>query len=347
VTTYSYTARGQKLAEVKANGNTVDYGYHLDGLLARQVEAKANGTVVAEHTIGYDPNGNRVTDVARTMNADNHAAYQDRTYAYTFDPRDRIATVVKTDTSSGSTLSTETYLHDAANNVISQTLQGVTTTFGYDRNRLLTATAAGQTAAYNYDPFGRLDTVTAAGTVLERYRYDGFDRIAEHTKKTGSGATETTAYSYDPLDRTTSRTGNAGSTGAKTTDFAYLGLSGEVLSEEIAGQVQKSYQYSPWGQRLSQIKHNTDGTEEDGFYGYNPHTDVEVLTDPAGDTTATYGYTAYGNNDSAEFTGADKPNPQEPGAEPYNVYRGRARRRPAYEAEGRALAYPRRHCGSG
>jgi RHS repeat-associated protein len=326
VTTYSYTARGQRLLEVKANGNTVDYGYYLDGLLAHQVETKANGTVVAEHTIGYDPNGNRVQDVARTMNADNHAAHHDRTYDYSYDPRDRIATVVKSDTSSGSTLSTETYLHDAASNVISQTLQGVTTTFGHDRNRLLTATTGGQTAAYNYDPFGRLNTVTAAGQVLERYVYDGFDRIAEHTKTTVTATTETTSYTYDPLDRTTSRTDNSGSAGEETTDFAYLGLSGEVLSEEIAGEVQKSYQYSPWGQRLSQITHNTDGTEQDGYYGYNPHTDVETLTDTTGDTVATYGYTAYGTNDEAEFTGIDAPDPQNPDAEPYNVYRYNAKR---------------------
>ncbi|EGK14134.1 hypothetical protein HMPREF9374_0393 [Desmospora sp. 8437] len=53
-------------------------------------------------------------------------------------------------------------------------------------------------------------------------------------------------------------------------------------------------QYSPWGERLSMVKHKSDGTEEDSFYGYNPHTDVEVLTDEKGDTRATCGYTAYG-----------------------------------------------------
>jgi RHS repeat-associated protein len=81
-----------------------------------------------------------------------------------------------------------------------------------------------------------------------------------------------------------------------------------------------------WGQRLSQVKFNTDGTEEEGFYGYNPHTDVETLTDDTGDTTATYGYTAYGQNDTDEFTGVDAPEAQQPGAEPYNVYRCNAKR---------------------
>ncbi|MYQ35239.1 hypothetical protein, partial [Streptomyces sp. SID4956] len=109
-------------------------------------------------------------------------------------------------------------------------------------------------------------------------------------------------YTFDPLDRTASKTADG-----KTTDFTYLGLSGEVLNEEVAGELTKSYQYSPWGERLSQVKHNTDGTAEDGYYSYNSHSDVETLTDDNGDTKATYGYTAYGANDESEFTGIDKP----------------------------------------
>jgi RHS repeat-associated protein len=178
------------------------------------------------------------------------------------------------------------------------------------------------TASYNYDPFGRLNTVTAAGQVVQSYTYDGFDRISEHTSIDETGATESTSYTYDPLDRTTSRTDEAG----ETTDYSYLGLSGEVLNEEIAGQVQKSYQYSPWGKRLSQVTHNADGSQEDAYYGYNPHTDVEVLTDQTGDPISTYGYTAYGNNDEAEFTGVDAPDAGTPGDEPYNVYRYNAKR---------------------
>lgn len=270
--------------------------------------------MVAEHTIGYDPNGNRVTDVARTRDADT-GVLKARTYSYSYDPRDRIA-------QAEATLATETYRHDPASNVVEQTIDGTTTSFVYDRNRLLAATTSGVSAAYNYDPFGRLNTVTAAGQVVESYTYDGFDRIAEHTSIDETGGTESTSFSYDPLDRTTSRTDATG----ETTDYTYLGLSGEVLSEEIAGQVQKSYQYSPWGKRLSQITHNTDGTQEVAFYGYNPHTDVETLTDQAGDPVSTYGYTAYGKNDEAEFTGLDAPDAGTPGDEPYNVYRYNAKR---------------------
>jgi YD repeat-containing protein len=91
----------------------------------------------------------------------------------------------------------------------------------FDRNRLLTATSGSTTVNYNYDPFGRTDTVTAAGAVIERYTYDGFDHIAFEAKNTGTG-TVTTTYAYDPFDRTVSQTDNAGASNAKTTLFDYL-----------------------------------------------------------------------------------------------------------------------------
>jgi RHS repeat-associated protein len=77
---------------------------------------------------------------------------------------------------------------------------------------------------------------------------------------------------------------------------------------------------------LSQVTHKDDGTTEDGFYGYNPHTDVDQVTNDSGDTKATYGYTAYGKNDDAQFTGIDKPDAADPTKEPYNAYRFNAKR---------------------
>ncbi|NUT32038.1 MAG: DNRLRE domain-containing protein [Hamadaea sp.] len=318
VTTYTYTDKGERLREVKGNGNTVDFTYYLDGLLRTQVEKKAGGALVADHGLTYDLNGNRVGDAARKMNADNHGALIDASALYAYDPRDRIAAIYK---AGGET---ETYTHDANDNVIRQTVKNVTTDFNYDRNRLLTAVSGGVKASYNYDPYGRLDTVTMAGQVTERKIYDGFDHVKEE-RITSGGVTRATRFTYDPLDRTASKTTDAGTAQQKTTDFAYLGLSNQVLGEEVAGELTKSYQYSPWGERLSQVTH--DGTQDQtSFYGYNPHTDVETLTDEAGDTRATYGYSAYGKNDEAQFSGIDKPVAGDPAKEPYNPYRFNAKR---------------------
>lgn len=317
VTSYTYTDRGQKLKETKANGNTVDYTYYLDGSLKTSVENKGNGTLVASHTYAYDANGNKAQDVAEKMNADNHTAYLSSTTDYTYDPADRLRESVKT----GNGAATETYVHDDNANVIRQTVKGKETVYGYDRNRLLTASTGGVTADYNYDPFGRQESVTSDGEIVERSVYDGFDHVVESQKMDDTGALKSTKYTFDPLDRTASKT-----TDGKTTDFAYLGLSTEVLDEKVAGELTKSYQYSPWGERLSQVKHNGDGTTEDGYYGYNSHTDVETLTDDTGNTKATYGYTAYGADDDSEFTGVDKPSATDPTKEAYNPYRYNAKR---------------------
>jgi RHS repeat-associated protein len=317
VSSYTYTDRGLKLQETRGNDNTVDYAYYADAALKSTTEKKPNGTLVSSHTYAYDPNGNKVQDVAKKMNADDHAAYLSSTTDYTYDPADRLAKSVKTGNGAG----TETYVHDDNANVVSQTVKGTTTTYDYDRNRLLSATTGGATATYNYDPFGRQESTTSGGKVIERSVYDGFDHVVESYKTDDTGALKSTKYTFDPLDRTASKTADG-----KTTDYDYLGMSGEVLDEKVGSELTKSYQYSPWGERLSQIKHNSDGTTEDGYYGYNSHTDVETLTDKNGDTKSTYGYTAYGSNDETEFTGIDKPNTADPTKEEYNPYRFNAKR---------------------
>jgi RHS repeat-associated protein len=269
----------------------------------------------------YSANGDRTKDTAKVQNADDHSAYLDNVFAYTFDPLDRIAKVEKKDATGSTVQSTESYTHDPAGNVVAQTVKGVSTTYSYDRNRLLTATTGGATASYTYDPFGRLSQASAGGKVIERNTYDGYDRIIKHRQLQDDGTTKTTDTTFDALDRTSSKV-----EGTKTTNYSYLGLSGEVLSEEVAGQLTASYQYSPWGSRLSQVKFKADGTSEDSYYGYNPHSDVETLTTDTGDTRSTYGYTAYGKNDDDRFTGVDKPEAQNPGKDPYNVYRFNAKR---------------------
>ncbi|MEV6655331.1 RHS repeat-associated core domain-containing protein [Streptomyces sp. NPDC051219] len=317
VSSYTYTDRRARLQETKANKNTVDYVYYLNGALKTQTEKKPNGTLVSSHTYSYDANGNKAQDVARKMNAENSTAYLDSTTDYTYDPANRLAKSVKT----GVGASTDTYVHDDNANVVSQTVKGVPSTFTYDRNRLQSSLTSGTAFSYNYDPFGRQESVTAAEKVVERSVYDGFDHVVESQKMDDSGSLKSTKYTFDPLDRTASKTADG-----RTTNFNYLGLSSEVLGEEVAGALTKSYQYSPWGERLSQVKHNTNGTTEDGYYGYNSHTDVETLTTKDGDTKATYGYTAYGADDKEEFTGIDKPVAGNPTEDAYNPYRFNSKR---------------------
>ncbi|MFJ8582046.1 DNRLRE domain-containing protein [Micromonospora sp. NPDC093277] len=316
ISTFTYTARGQLLKQIKPNGNTVDFEYYLDGATRHQLEKTSGGATVAEHTLEYQANGHPSRDVLKLMNADNSSDYIDNTYTFTYDPQDRISRLDKT----GDSSSTETYVYDANGNTVSQTVEGVTSTSKFDRNRLHSTTTAGVTSTYNYDPLGRLDTVSVGGERAQKYYYDGFDRTAKTTAGVGANAKSTT-YVYDPFDRTVSQT-----TAGKTTLFTYLGMDNQVLREEVAGKATKSYQYAPWGQQLTQIKHKDDGSREYSQFIYRPRGDVIGITKENGNTRATYGYTAYGKDDESQFTGVDKPGAASEGEEPYNAFRFNASR---------------------
>ena len=318
ISTFTYTARGELLKQVKPNGNTVDLEYYLDGAVKHQVEKTSAGTVVAEHSLEYGPNGTPSKDVLKLMNADNSADYIDNTYTFGYDPQDRVTRLDKT----GDSTATESYTYDANSNIVSQEVQNVVTSNVYDRNRLHRSTTAGVTSAYNYDPLGRLDTVSVNGQRAQKYYYDGFDRTAKVTAGTGATAKSTT-YVYDPFDRTASQT-SAG----KTTAFTYVGMDNRVVHEAIDGKADKSYQYAPWGQQLTQIKHKDDGSREYSQFTYRPRGDVIAITKEDGKTRATYGYTAYGKDDESQFTGVDKPGSTGTGEEEetYNAFRFNASR---------------------
>ncbi|MGH3320079.1 MAG: RHS repeat-associated core domain-containing protein [Streptosporangiaceae bacterium] len=321
-TTFGYNALGLRKHQVKGNGTTVDYRYYRSGQLDRQVEKTAGGALVASHDLDYNAAGLLWRDEQRLADADSTRHVLARDVHYSWTPRGRARHVTRIDPATGETASSEHYGYDPAGNMIHRTLGGVRTVFDYNRNRLVAAESGGKTvASYDYDPYGRLHAVTAGGKTVESYAYDGFNRTTRHRKRQDDGDLATTAYSYDPLDRTTAKTTDAGTGGAATTTFGYLGLSSQVIDEQVAGKVQRSYAYGPFGRRLSMVKRTGSGGTETSFFGYSPHADVETLTDTAGDTRGTYGYTAYGQPDTTLFTGVDKPDPNNPDAKPYNVYR--------------------------
>ncbi|MEV5726090.1 DNRLRE domain-containing protein [Streptomyces pharetrae] len=315
VSTMTYTGRGQLLQQTKPNGNTLDMTYYPDGSVERSLEKTSGGTVVAQHDLEYSLNGHRSKDVLKLMDADDNAAHIDNTYTFDYDPQDRITKVTK----AGDDPATESYVYDRNSNVVEQTVDDVTTTQRYDRNRLLSATTNGVTSTYNYDPLGRLDTVSSGGRTSQKYYYDGFDRTEK--VRAGSGeAAVTTSYVFDPFDRTVSQTTSG--TDGKTTAFTYLGLDNTLLRETVDGKADKDYQYLAGGQRATQIKHEDDGAQEYSQYVTSPRGDVEAITKEDGTTRATYGYTAYGSADESQMTGADAP-PSAGGeqGDAYNAFR--------------------------
>lgn len=321
---YSYDPRGMKATWTKpagdgtATGNVTTYAYHETGLLRSMVERRPDvgHTLVASHQLWFNPDGDRTRDISRVDNADTGAAKPnlEQTADYTYTPDRRLAKVEKTGTNKSKN---ETYFYDAAGNVEEQTVDGKATTFTYDRNRLVSSTTEGVDGStdYQYDPFGRLETVTlsTSGQVINSYRYDGFDRVVEEKESLPAKPAVLKTSAYDPFDRTTLQVKTIGTQAPKKTRFNYLGNTEQVAVEEKpdaagAWQVAKSYSYGPDGRPLVLEDTPVTGTTpETHFYSINPHGDTEALTDPTtGATTATYRYTAYGQSDKTGTTGADQ-----------------------------------------
>ncbi|GAA3485652.1 hypothetical protein GCM10018966_101850 [Streptomyces yanii] len=186
------------------------------------------------------------------------------------------------------------------------------TEFYYNKNRLSSSSnLVDSSAIYNYDTFGRMKSVTEnGGAAVEENTFDGFDRLIGTVRKAGD-KTNTTDYRYDALDRTVEKRIN----NAVTYEYNYLGLSSEVLSEELDGTLARTYEFGLGGERLSQLNHLNG---ESGYYGYNSHGDVEAFTSYDGTPTSTYGYTAYGQDVRDEWTGLDSISaPDDEGTNPY------------------------------
>ncbi|MFE4415428.1 DNRLRE domain-containing protein [Streptomyces sp. NPDC056821] len=316
VTQFTYTDRGQRATVTKVNnGNTVDYTYYANGQVHTSKERKADGSTVSSHSYAYDANGNKSKDAAVLLSADSDGLRQSET-TYTYDPVDRIRKLDRT----GSKPRTEEYWHDDNSNVTKQLFLQASevTEFYYQKNRLSSSSnLVDSSAIYDYDTYGRLKSVTHdGGDVVEQNSFDGFDRLASTVRKQ-DGKTTTTNYRYDALDRTVEKSFN----NRYTYEYNYQGLSSEVLSEELDGTLIKTYGYGLGGERLSQLNHLNGDT---GYYSYNSHGDVEAVTFYTGDPQSTYGYTAYGQDVTDEFTGQDALVP--PGDEPTNPYRFNGKR---------------------
>ncbi|MCG8916359.1 hypothetical protein L6E12_11215 [Actinokineospora sp. PR83] len=306
---HAYDANANLLTLTDSSpGAKVDaYAMTYNGLnQLTKVEEKLASVVKNTTQFTYDENGAPLTrDHDR----------QDSLFRY--DPRDMLDKVTNTETGGTSKITTFTYT---------------------PRGRVSKETKPnGNTVDHTYNLDGSLASQIekkSGGILVAQHLLDytaNGNRACDAAKiQNADNATAYLDHVYDPLDRTSAKTDKAGTPSAKTTDFAYLGLTDKVVTEEIAGQLQRTYQYDAFDRRLTQVKKDTDGAgpevAEDSTYGYNPHTDVKTPTKDNGDTRATYGYTAYGSDDGQDFTGIDKPDTQQPDKEPFNFYRYNGKR---------------------
>ena len=176
-----------------------------------------------------------------TKNSSNTAL---RSRAYTYDDASRIATQTVESV-------TTTYGYDNADQLTSESRSGYVASYTYDGNgNRLTKTLNSVTDAYSYDDGDKLLAITRGGNEYKDYTYDACGRTA-----TISDENTTQTFSYDYEDRVTSISGLA-----TTNTFAYNGLDTRVKMVNSTG----TSDYKRVGAGV------TDSVVSDGAATYTP-----------------------------------------------------------------------------
>ena len=331
-----FTANGQEsrreLDQSNASGawslkqlNTWDY--YANGKVDHATTTNASGTTLQTDAVSYlDANniyvdGNRTQDVytlQQPSGSSSPCASTSCTATYTYNPRDRL---VQQNDGHGNTTS---YNLDPNGNILTQAQNGSTTaTYTYNGDQIATQTSGGTTYDYWYDALGRQwCTTTTAGSsadcgpsqnstanaaLVSDYEYDYLDRLTSYRAFSGGTQTDSATYIYDALDRVVSETESHPSLAApRTTQFSYAGLSSQLTQEQLSTNgtttEAKDYGYTPNGEPLT----FTDTPYSNGApqspttytYGVNVHDSVDLLVNPSGGVSASYGYQPYGQPDT-------------------------------------------------
>jgi RHS repeat-associated protein len=249
-------------------------------------------------------NGNRVSDVFQLKGPDGAAACYSATCtaSWSYDARDRLVQEVN-----GTGVTTSFTLDTVGNLTGEVPSTGAATTRTYSGQQLATQTSSGTTVKFLYDAYGNQDCKvksTYAGTtcpasgadLLEDWIYDYKNRLSGYRSYNGSGTLVTSAsYVNDPLDRPVSQ---STTTSGSTTNYAfrYIGATDLLSTETLTGATSatRKYAYDASGRRSTMA----DGANRYS-YQYDPHGSVSLLLDQTGTAKASYGYSAYGNANTA------------------------------------------------
>jgi len=188
-TSYTYDSYGDVASETDADGNVYDYSYDADGNLLTQTLENYNGSAtgttagpLVETSRTYNPAG----QLASVTDAMNYVT----SYGYT--DNGLVASVTRSDPSTGDSYAEETNTYDAAGNLVKQ----VTDNGGTETDD--TVSADNQVTSQVLDP-NNLDRVTS-------YTYTPDDNVLTKTVSNGatavndgqpSGPVQVTGYAYD------------------------------------------------------------------------------------------------------------------------------------------------------
>lgn len=266
VYTYTYDIAGNIAQLTFPNNATMTATYDLNNRPLQIIHRDPSNTPIASYTYTYDTLGRRtgITDLDGT------------TTTYQYDTLSRLTREIVSDTL-GTTLHDNSYTYDAIGNRLTQTTLTGTITYTYDLNDRLLASS---NTTFSYDGNGSLIARTENGTTTQ-YAYDYEARLLAVISPT-----LTISYTYNALGARVAQ-----EIGGTVTNFLVdtnTALPQIVEERDSGGALQAAYVlgngYLSSNIGGNRLYHHTDA-----------HANLRLLTDPAGATTDTYTYDAFGN----------------------------------------------------
>ncbi|GEB52856.1 putative T7SS-secreted protein [Streptomyces cacaoi] len=285
---YDYDAAGRLVSETDFTGATRTYTLDAAGRLTARTNALGETL-----RYSYDAMGRPVTQVDESTG---------EATAYTYDANGELVHAA----GAGTELSLE---RDPAGRLTKETVNGATTTFGYDAagNRVRRTTPSGLTSTWTHDATGRPVTLTTAWT--------GSSDVDSHSL----------AFTYDAAGRETRR--SVGDLGLTRSWDARARLRSETATTVTGDLLQhRSYAYRPDGY-VTEIRELTSGTRN-----FSLDSQGRVTAVQAHGWTEKYAYDTVGNQ-----THATAPAHPDPGDRHYEgtLLRASGRTSYSYDAAGR------------
>ncbi len=258
-TTYTYDEVGNQTGVTLPNGVTTNYAFDSLNRVTAIAHLNSIGTTLGRFEYTYDNAGNKKQVVELSG----------RTIDYTYDNVNRLTGETITNDPNGINTTT-TYTYDLVGNLITKTVDGVTTTYTYNKNDQLINQGS---STFTYDDNGNLISKDAT-----TYDYDDLNRLITLTTPTSI-----IDYTYDVNNNRIAKTVDGVTTNYLVdTNTPYA----QVLKENNSTDT-ISYTYG--NDLLSQSTSNGD---------YYFHTDAlgstRSLTDGSGVATDSFTYTPYG-----------------------------------------------------
>jgi len=273
VVKYTYDDAGNLVQKDMGNGTRTVYTYDKDGaVLSITNYAPDHITVNSFDDYTYDALGNALTDTN-----------QDGEWVYSYDADSQLVQAVFTPNSTdpdGLIAQDLQYVYDAAGNRISETANGVTTTYVTNNmNEYTSSTTSGVTTSYRYDSGGNLIAQVVGGSTTTYT----FNELNELTAVNGPSITA--SYGYTPLGSLFSQTVNGATTNYQVDPTA---LGNVVATFDGSGNLMAHYTY---GLGLAS-RVNASGAA--CYYDFDLLGSTVGITNSQGKYVNEYGYDPFG-----------------------------------------------------